>query len=102
MKSKKRSLLLSTKNGLFLISAQQSFLAKSTVKFVEGAREHGGDLEDYPIGFYFNAIEEEVIDLWMYLQALRKLINAKQNEDVQPKPDRKGSRAHNQGSRSRS
>ena len=51
------------------------FSDKARKKFDAGAKEHGGDVLDLSVEALFNALEEEKIDEWFYLQALRVVVD---------------------------
>ena len=50
----------------------ERFTERFCEKFVAGQREHGTHLEnDHSIGQLFNHLEEELLDSWAYIQAMR-------------------------------
>lgn len=84
---------LSSRSRAFLDCSQTRFYAKSTHKFIKGAQEHGGELDkDHSIEWCLDAMEEEVIDQWMYVQALRRYID--EVKDIQSNKNRARSGAN--------
>jgi|TARA_R110000824_G_scaffold88382_1_gene217336 hypothetical protein len=66
------------------------FVDKAFNKYMAGQSEHGGCLmnKSKSIGFFLDHIEEEVIDMWHYLQAFRiahagTLVDEKNKEDIE-------------------
>lgn len=63
---------LTAVNEGILEDANETFAIKNAEKFSKGVQEHGGTLTDHTPEWYLNNIEEEIIDLWNYLYALRE------------------------------
>lgn len=68
--AEEESLLI--KSAQFRESAMERFLNKARAKYDKGQQEHGGYL---PIDVSMNDLEDEVIDQWFYLQAVKKKIH---------------------------
>ena len=58
--------------------AIQRFNALAAKKYDKGQQEHGGNLDEHPE--IIGAIEEELIDAWMYVQSSAKQLDAKDRE----------------------
>jgi hypothetical protein len=50
--------------------AVKAFMDKATLKYVAGQKEHGGNLWEKPD--LLDRMEEEVIDQWFYIQAMKQ------------------------------
>lgn len=68
--AQEKSLLLE-KSGQFRDECMERFMAKAKGKYDKGQAEHGGLL---PLDVKFNDLEDEVIDQWFYLQAIKSKI----------------------------
>ena len=65
------------------------FVDKAYNKYMAGQEEHGGCLLDKSksLDFFLDHIEEEIVDLWHYVQAFRiaqadMLVNGKRSDDI--------------------
>lgn len=54
-----------------------TFQRKLARKYAKGAKEHGGDLHDYPELMLLDQAIEEVIDCYAYLMTLREKLTKK-------------------------
>lgn len=52
--------------------ALDRFVSKASHKYDAGQREHGGLITERVV---FGDLEDEIIDLWFYLQALKEKLN---------------------------
>ena len=59
------------------------FIELAPKKFDDGAREHGGDLMDVD---FLSEIEEELLDAWILLQAMREKLRRLGHTDVADRP----------------
>tara|TARA_R110002020_G_scaffold136179_2_gene303897 strand:+ start:242 stop:523 length:282 start_codon:yes stop_codon:yes gene_type:complete len=66
------------------------FVDKAYNKYMAGQEEHGGCLleKSRSVEFFLDHIEEEIVDLWHYVQAFRiaqadTLVNEKNKEDIE-------------------
>lgn len=66
-----RSCVDCTRTRKQVIEHTQAFERKFSAKYFQGLFEHGGNLMDLDINSHIKAAEEEVIDLWSYLRALK-------------------------------
>lgn len=69
-----RSCVACTRTRKQVIEHTQAFDRKFSAKYFQGLFEHGGDLMDLDINSHIKAAEEEVIDLWSYLRALKAAV----------------------------
>ena len=60
------------KSARFRETAMERFLKKARAKYDKGQQEHGGYL---PVDVNINDLEDEVIDQWFYLQAIKVKIH---------------------------
>ena len=58
--------------------AVQRFNAVAAKKYDKGQKEHGGNLDEHPS--LIVAIEEEIIDAWMYTQSAARQLESKDRE----------------------
>ena len=58
--------------------AIQRFNVLAAAKYDKGQREHGGNLDEHPD--IVGAVEEELIDAWMYIQSASRQLTAKDRE----------------------
>lgn len=68
--AEKESLLI--ESARFREESMERFLNKARAKYDKGQKEHGGLL---PVDVKINDLEDEVIDQWFYLQAIKTKIN---------------------------
>jgi hypothetical protein len=66
------------------------FVDKAFNKYMSGQNEHGGCLmsKSKALGFFLDHVEEEIIDMWHYVQAFRiaqadKIVDEKNIEDLE-------------------
>ena len=76
---KTKELLL--RAGEFRDASIQIFINRAQQKYDQGQKEHGGFL---PTDVSFNDLEEEIIDLWFYLQAMKSkcFMHCKEQRDI--------------------
>jgi hypothetical protein len=68
--AEKESILI--ESAKFREESMERFLNKARAKYDKGQKEHGGLL---PVDVKINDLEDEVIDQWFYLQAIKTKIN---------------------------
>jgi hypothetical protein len=68
--AEKESILI--ESAKFRDECMVRFMEKARVKYDKGQKEHGGLL---PLDVRMNDLEDEVIDQWFYLQAIKTKIN---------------------------
>lgn len=68
--AEEESLLI--RSARFRETAMERFLKKARAKYDKGQEEHGGYL---PVDVNINDLEDEVIDQWFYLQAVKRKIH---------------------------
>lgn len=80
-KAEKDPKLLLTRANEFRDGAMQIFLNKAKAKYDAGQQEHGGFL---PADVSMHDLEDEIIDLWFYLQAMKSklYVTCKEQKDI--------------------
>lgn len=56
-------------------SLVEVFSKKAKFKYAAGVKEHGGNIWELPKEKLIEAAEEEIIDMWVYLQTLKEVLN---------------------------
>jgi hypothetical protein len=51
------------------------FTELNSQKFIAGQKEHGGTITDKGKTYLIEAMEEEILDMWNYLQALKEIMD---------------------------
>ena len=62
---------------------KEKFSTDMEMKYAIGALEHGGDLQDLPLETLVDFLEEEVIDLYVYLHTIKENLNRCRKESTQ-------------------
>ena len=63
------------------IEHTESFKRKYTKKYFKGLYEHGGDLMEKDLDGHIDNLEEEILDMWAYMTAIKTALKRERNEN---------------------